>query len=574
VVDCSNLGLTSIPVFDREESFATWKLILKGNSFPSIPENAFKNLTDLKELDLSDCGIREIKEYSFAGPTRLDKLILKDNGITSLPEHLFHRSSPALTELNVAGNRLNLTELVSATKYLLNLQSLNVEDNGIRDRVMPSDIQHMTGLKFLDLSHNNLGRIDAQFFEHFGSLVQLQTLDLSYNHLRPGVNTFASLPLALEELNLAGNPHLGIQDNLRNTLYGIPNDIDIHILNLSDVGLSGALQAKAFDFVRELNLEVLDLSDNRLSSLDNSELSRKMPYIKELYVSNNKLTSVKSLGDMESLQVLDLSNNSLRSFPSEIFLMPELEEVNLSRNMLKRIAVSRSETLLELKRLDLSRNKISSLIVTGNQRLWRQFPNLRILDLSFNQLFNLDSNMRSLGELETLVLSHNKFSQIHDNIYTVITDMKSLQEVRLNSNPFQCDCQWLLEAQRNIPKAVEVTGLSSTNCKSGGNKAPTVAEFALSRCHVSLPGTRQEVSKKQTQTQKYSADASTTKPSGGLSPGVTALIVLIVLGVLVGAVVVFVKHGDTLKQRLTSGPMSYTEILDEYHPPNGGGVAL
>ena len=40
----------------------------------------------------------------------------------------------------------------------------------------------------------------------------------------------------------SGNTHLGLHQNLRNTLWGIPNDINIRVLNLSDVGLTGALQ--------------------------------------------------------------------------------------------------------------------------------------------------------------------------------------------------------------------------------------------------------------------------------------------------------------------------------------------
>ena len=47
VVDCSHQGLHSIPEFDAEESFSTWKLIMTGNPLRSIPSGAVKNLTDL-----------------------------------------------------------------------------------------------------------------------------------------------------------------------------------------------------------------------------------------------------------------------------------------------------------------------------------------------------------------------------------------------------------------------------------------------------------------------------------------------------------------------------------------------
>ena len=62
--------------------------------------------------------------------------------------------------------------------------------------------------------------------------------------------------------------------------------------------------------------------------------------------------------------------------------------------------------------------------------------------------------------------------------------------------------------------------------------------------------------------------------TSGLSGGVTAFIVLIVLGAVIGIGVVAWKHGDRIKAHFMAGQMSYTEILDEYHPPNGGGVPL
>jgi len=587
VVDCSHQGLTSIPVFDPEESFSTWKLIMTGNHLGKIPTGAIMNLTSLTELDLSDCAINDIKEDSFAGPTRLDRLILKDNDITDLPEHMFHRHSPALSDLNLSGNKLTLANFIKAGKYLINLSTLNLSKNNIRqstDPQIPHDFKHLTGLTILDLSHNNLGHVGDKFFEAFSdALVQLEILDLSYNNLRPSVETLRPLPMALEELNLAGNSHLGLQDNLRNTLYGIPNEIDIRVLNLSDVGLSGALQAKAFDFVRKLNLEVLDLSNNRLTAVDTPDLNQKMPYIKELYIRKNRLSSIKSLAHMESLQVLDLSENMLTKFPVEIFHMPELEEVSVSRNNLKRISVpvKYTEIMMNLKEIDLSRNKISTLLVEGNQQLWKQFPSLRLLDVSFNFLSNVDPmNMGALGELEVLDIRHNRFSQIVSSLYTLIGKLRSLGEVRIKSNPFQCTCRWLKEAERRIPSTVMITGLASTVCRTDLPKthAPTVAGFADATCEVHLPGTPKATKSPKLDPEEMKAEASKAEPNttaGGLSSGVTALIVIIVLAVIGAAIGLLAwKQGHLIKGRLMGGQMSYTEILDEYHPPNGGGVPL
>lgn len=596
VVDCSHQGLTSIPSFDPEWSVATWKLVLAGNPLRSIPEGDFRNLTDLKELDLSGCQISEIKTGSFAGPTRLDTLILKDNEISSLPEHMFHRHSPAVADLDLSGNRLSLANFVVAGKYLINLRSLNLANNQIRDEEIPRGFESLTGLMHLDLSNNSLGNLENNFFENnFRTLVQLESLDLSYNHLRPSSETLKTLPMNLNYLNLAGNPHLGLQDNLRNTLYGIPSGIAIRTLNLSDVGLSASLEAKVFDFLPKLNLEVLDLSNNNIAKLDAMDLAKKMPFIRDISLRNNRLTSVRSLGKMESLERLDLSDNSLKNFPIEIFQMPELMELNLRNNAIRKMTIQAdaNENMMQLRSIDISRNKLTTIIVAGNHQVWKLFPSLRTLDLSFNLLSNVDTlNMEALGELTVLDLRHNRFSQIHNNLITLIKKLPSLEEVRIHQNPFQCTCRWLREAEANIPKHVEVTGLNVTFCRTDALDAPTVASFADENCHVHLPGMP---TVKATIPAAFSRDvendvepdlrisgypdagAVVSKPdvaSEGLGAGATVAIVVVLVVLVAGVAFVTWKHWTQLRGRLRGGPMSYTEILDEYHPPDGGGVPL
>ena len=76
------------------------------------------------------------------------------------------------------------------------------------------------------------------------------------------------------------------------------------------------------------------------------------------------------------------------------------------------------------------------------------------------------------------------------NPKALIGKLKSLMEVRINSNPFQCTCRWLREAASKIPQNVMITGLASTVCRTDLPKthAPTVAGFADATCQVKLPG--------------------------------------------------------------------------------------
>ena len=58
-----------------------------------------------------------------------------DNLISDLPKDMFHRYSPALTDLNLAKNNLTLAKFAKAGKFLINLSTLNLAKNAIRSEL-------------------------------------------------------------------------------------------------------------------------------------------------------------------------------------------------------------------------------------------------------------------------------------------------------------------------------------------------------------------------------------------------------------------------------------------------------
>jgi len=82
VVDCRNLGLTSIP---GDIPFDTIELRLERNMITAIGPHAFKTAPGLKRIDLSRNKLEKISPESFTFNKMLTTLILYDNLLSSVP---------------------------------------------------------------------------------------------------------------------------------------------------------------------------------------------------------------------------------------------------------------------------------------------------------------------------------------------------------------------------------------------------------------------------------------------------------------------------------------------------------
>lgn len=150
---------------------------------------------------------------------------------------------------------------------------------------------------------------------------------------------------------------------------------------------------------------------------------------------------------------LDLSRNELETVnTTEIFALADLEELDLSSNMLVNMAFSGVH--YKLRKLDLSSNNISSvksLRIDGLVHLMElnlannkiislppdAFPGggfLRTLNLKNNRIVSLDEGcMDNLNSLENLILNRNSLSSFPKGLFQ---NMRSLLVLELNKNKF------------------------------------------------------------------------------------------------------------------------------------------
>lgn len=192
----------------------------------------------------------------------------------------------------------------------------------------------------------------------------------------------------------------------------------------------------------------LNLSYNKLSEIDPAGFE-DLPNLQEVYLNNNELTAIPSLGSASShivslflqhnrirsvegsqlkaylsLHVLDLSANNITEIRSTCFPhgLP-LTELNLASNRISTLESGAFDGLSRsLLTLRLSKNRITQLPVKAFK-----LPRLTQLDLSRNRIRLIEGlTFQGLDSLEVLRLQRNNISKLTDGAFWGLARMHAL----------------------------------------------------------------------------------------------------------------------------------------------------
>jgi Leucine-rich repeat (LRR) protein len=149
------------------------------------------------------------------------------------------------------------------------------------------------------------------------------------------------------------------------------------------------------------------------------------------------LAGIKLIPYINKVTTLSLVNSELTELPDSIGDLPSLQDLNLNESHTKELPKAIGN-LLQLKELFLRTNQLTELPDSiGNLR------NLEDLFLAFNQLAKLPESIGQLQNLTDLNLGRNNFSQLPD----VVGTLKNLKDLAISHNQLKELPDWIGKLQ-------------------------------------------------------------------------------------------------------------------------------
>uniref|UniRef100_A0A3B3SM65 Toll like receptor 8 n=1 Tax=Paramormyrops kingsleyae TaxID=1676925 RepID=A0A3B3SM65_9TELE len=455
-----NLSFNNITNVPRKISDSVVVLHLSSNKIQHILENDFSGLTKLKELYLQgNCP----RCYNSPYPC-----IPCPNGSIDIHSWAF-RNLSALKILQLSGNSLHSLK-GSWFECLPNLRVLHLSFNFLVD----------------EIAHGNF----------LNYLPHLQTMNLNFNYNRMAYpstlnlsNNFSKL-VSLKYLHIAGYVFKQIRNVDLKPLYNLKN------LSLLDFGTNFIVQTEPGVFSRFPNIKLVYLSENRLypitgqtkalygigSESNDFQLPAPLTYYQEdedyqedrlpvkpecyssgrvLSLSSNNIffISPKQFEGYSNISCLNLSNNGFTAAlnGTEFSSLPNLTYLDLSHNKIDLAYDNAFKEMKKLKVLDLSYNPhyFSISGVTHNLNFMQNLPELKILNLSSNNIFTLTSKKmisNSLQELRFQDNSLNKMWKDRDNSYfEIFKHLVNLTKLDLSYNKID---KIPLGVYENLPQTI------------------------------------------------------------------------------------------------------------------------
>ncbi|XP_034949054.1 leucine-rich repeat neuronal protein 1-like [Chelonus insularis] len=327
--------------------------------------------------------------------------------------------------------------------------------------------------------------------------VQSTMVDLSYRNLQKEQFFVTIQP----QINLHNVTDLNLKGNCFDSFL----DCSTNLNNLKTLDLAeNRLQRFFFLCNDEYNLEYLNVSHNELEYIDDNALNNRVPKLKILDLSWNKITVINEtmLEHMKILEFLsvahnpvidiheraflhqknllhlDMSNISTSFFPSSLFKpMTNLKFLNISFNPIETIPF----LPINLMELDISGTHVLYLDSFILPRLTKLHINYMpfITEVLLNDFENLTlmehlsiENCQKLSDLRvwppnTRILPRLRFLSVKGCSLETLTDdlrpiMQRTSVVNLQNNPWHCDCrmQWVNRLNLSSELSAEI------RCKS------------------------------------------------------------------------------------------------------------
>ncbi|ELP85095.1 leucine-rich repeat-containing protein 33 precursor, putative [Entamoeba invadens IP1] len=489
VFNANNKHLTVFPAEILGQQYCRLKDVsLDDNNITIIPYEICV-LTELTHLSMKNNKLEKLPNELCT--LNLYLLNVMENCLTSLPKTI--ENFTLLTELNISSNEI--TALPETIVSLSNLVRLNANSNKLRN--IPERFHELTNLTYVNLSQNNFNVIPTSLFENdslleinlafndivdipmnITNLTKLTKLDLNNNELHTLPPHLFTLP-ELEILHLEGNPiddmtfGLDVVDQFKINEITLSFQKTFSLAQpLEPVTPLKVIKARN-SFIKELppslkefkGLEVVDLAYNEITEIVN--------FPKRIVTANFNFNniSVCDVGEGCGLRQFYAKHNKLTEFPNSIAGCSQLEECDLSCNLITTFPAKLCS--LQLRFLDVSFNKLSSLDIAICK-----LNKLKVLNVSFNNLSSVPSFISSLISLEQLYLTGNKLKELPNEL----SSLSNLSVLHLGDNQFATVPEIVLNFPKISRLYISGNPIYSLNSVIGMNQINTLD---FTNCFVS-----------------------------------------------------------------------------------------
>ena len=301
-----------------------------------------------------------------------------------------------LDTYQIVMRKRGLSKQLAPGEKPLQIQSQLLEMAGYQDSDNMSDLgreDHSYLCRFTFLPTKLTGYASLERDPGFNKSGKFNRVDLQGRNL-------VTIPIALYQ-KAAEIVTLDISQNLS---LDIPKDFIQSCVNMREIKYTSNEATRippSFSMAGKLSM--LDLSNNRLETVDGSELERNTGLI-SLKLSNNLLTKLPPyFVNYTALRSLNLASNSLTEFPDFLGELRTLVDLDVSFNAISTLpSVGK---LVNLERLFATNNRLSGSFPDN----FKDLVNLTSLDVRFNSIANIDV-MSQLPKLEHLMVGHNSIS--------------------------------------------------------------------------------------------------------------------------------------------------------------------
>uniref|UniRef100_A0A673CM27 Slit homolog 2 (Drosophila) n=1 Tax=Sphaeramia orbicularis TaxID=375764 RepID=A0A673CM27_9TELE len=385
IVDCRGKGLTEIPT-NLPETIT--EIRLEQNAIKVIPAGAFSPYKKLRRIDLSNNQISELAADAFQGLRSLNSLVLYGNKITEISKGLF--------------------------EGLFSLQLLLLNANKIACLRVDA-FQDLHNLNLLSLYDNKLQTIAKGTFS---SLRAIQTLHLAQNpficdcHLKWLADYLQDNPIETSGARCTSPRRLANKriGQIKSKKFRCSGTEDYRSKLGGDCFADLACPEKC-----RCEGTTVDCSNQKLTKIPDH-----IPqYTVELRLNNNEFTVLEATGIFKKL--------------------PQLRKINLSNNRITDIEEGTFEGASGVNELILTSNRLENV----HHRMLKGLGGLRTLMLRSNRISCVsNSSFVGLSSVRLLSLYDNQITSMNPGAFDTL---HSLSTLNLLANPFNCNCHlaWL-----------------------------------------------------------------------------------------------------------------------------------